>query len=86
MKRYAKVRNIRLKSHQLGITVSHPDAENLQQHVHESIVQDKSAIDEEDKKLIVDETTSKDKYLQSCTASIEDNISQFANSRTLIKS
>ena len=83
LKRYAQVRNIRLKSHQLGITISHPDAENIEKE-SESTAQEKSQL-EEGKNLIMD-----DKNLplnvQSCSTSLEDNLFEFANSRTMIKS
>ncbi len=84
IQRYAKIRNTRLKSHQLGVTISYPDVENIQNE-HESIVQDKKSSIEEDKKLI-NSANSLGLNVKSCSASLEDNLSEFANSRTMIKS
>ena len=78
------MRNTRLKSHQLGVSVSHPDVENVQNE-HESIVQDKKLTLDEDK-MLLNNSNNMGLNVKSCSASLEDYLSEFANSRTLIKS
>ena len=78
------MRNTRLKSHQLGVTVSLPDIEN-NQNEHESVVQEKK-LHHDENKMLLNDSNNMGLNVTSCSASLEDNLSEFANSRTLIKS
>lgn len=81
-KRVLKLRLARLKSHQLGIDVIDNEIE------HESRVEDRGATVEETNDLIVtvpEEETTNENQNQSCSSTSDENISEFANSRTIIK-
>lgn len=80
------MRITRLKSHQLGIDIHDLDAENANES---GVIQEKLGMDES-KDLILEnnETNNQTTYLQNYSVSEDENLSnlsEFANSRTIIK-